>query len=188
MTGLVKLLLPDLTNVVFGKQTSDSPALPYAKFDLISNTKIGRAMKSTETSTSNPTTAITEVTETQRITNVDLTVYTKTKSALMEDESNGVEIIDKEAFNFTTEFTDKLESSESLLFMEQNNFAILNYTDFEDIDDFLSDEWERRATIELQVSYISCVAKDIPFIGNLDSSGDPAAVVGTYLNPDGTEL
>jgi hypothetical protein len=188
VTGLVKLLLPDLTAVVFGKQISNSPDLPYATFDFVSNTKLGRAMKSTEDSTANPSTAITEVTETQRQTNIDLTFYTKTKSALLEDQSAGVVIVDKEAYDFSEEFTDKLESSDSLLYMEENGFSILNYTDFQDVDQFLSDEWERRATLELQVSYVSSVTKDIPFIGNLDSNGDPASVTGTYVNPDGTEL
>lgn len=164
--GLIELLSPDLENVVFGKQISSSPKLPYASFSFISNTKLGRPSIRTETSTINPTTALTEIIETQRIANIGITFYSKTTSDLLEDITEGETVISKEAQEFSEEFTDSLEITDSLLFMANNKFSVLNYTDFLDVDSFLSDSWERRATIELQINHVTSISKEIPFISS----------------------
>ena len=187
--SLIELLVPDMNEVVFGKQISDAPPLPYVSFDFISNTKLGRPARKSEDSVISPATAVTEVVETQRITNVDVTFFTKTISDLLEDESNGETIVNKEAQEFSNEFTDGLETTDALLLMADNGFSVLNYTDFLDVDKFLSDSWERRATIELQINHVTVVIKEIPFIsGFSDVGGTPATITGTYTNPDGTEL
>ncbi len=187
--SLIELLSPELTNVVFGKQISDAPALPYASFDFISNTKLGRAARKSEDSVISPSTAVTEVVETQRQTNVDVTFFTKTASDILEDKAAGETVIEKEAQEFSNEFTDGLETTDALLLMANNNFSILNYTDFLDVDKFLSDSWERRATIELQINHVTVVTKEIPFIsGFSDTGGTPATITGNYQNPDGTDV
>lgn len=188
VTSLIKLLSPDLENVVFDKQISESPKLPYAAFSFISNTKLGRPSKKTEDSIISPATAVTEIIETQRVTNVGITFYTKTTSDLLEDEANGETIINREAHEFSEEFTDGLETTDALLLMANNNFSVLNYTDFLDVDSFLSDSWERRATIELQINHVTIATKEIPFISGLDSGGNPASITGNYTNPDGTGI
>ena len=73
--------------------------------------------------------------------------------------------------------------------MIDNEFSILNFTnDFQEIDEFLSDVWERRATIEIQINFVGTSTSEIPFISGLDAGGDPATITGNYTNPDGSDL
>ena len=187
--GLIELLTPDVNEVIFGKQISESPPNPYAKFDFISGQRLGRPYKSSTTSDDNPTTAVTEYLQTQRILNVDITWYTKTKTDLLEDIENGKTVINKEAREFVDEFIGKLESSDALDYTRDNTFSILNYNEFEEVDEFLSDVWERRAMIELQINYVTLTSSDIPFIsGFSDLTETPAGITGNYENPDGSDL
>ena len=69
--GLIKLLNPDLTEIVFGKQVSESPKNPYASFRFISGPRLGRPFK-TETFDGAKPNVITEHLQTQRLLNVEI--------------------------------------------------------------------------------------------------------------------
>ena len=187
--GFIELLTPDVTEVVFGKQISQSPKNPYASFDIISNIKLGRAQKQSADSITNPTTRVTETVITQRQMNIQIKWYTKTESAIKEDLQKGITTVDMSAREFADQFTDKLESSSALDYMQDNNFSVLNYTDYSGIDEFLSDVWERRAMIEIQVGFATYSQEEIPFIsGFSDLAGTPATIPGNYVNNDGSDL
>ncbi len=187
--GLIKLLNPDLNEVVFGKQVAESPPNPYASFRFISGPRLGRPFKSTTYDGVNKPNVVTEHLQTQRLLNVEIVYYTKTSSDLIEDTKNGIEVVNKEARDFVNDFVNGLEGSLVLDYMTDNEFSILNFSDdFREIDEFLSGVWERRATIEIQVNFVGYSASDIPFISGLDAGGDPATITGNYTNPDGSDL
>ncbi len=187
--GLIKLLNPDLTEIVFGKQIAESPPNPYASFRFISGPRLGRPFKSTTYDGVNKPNIVTEHLQTQRLLNVEIVYYTKTSSDLIEDTKNGIEVVNKEARDFVNDFVNGLEGSLVLDYMTDNEFSILNFSDdFREIDEFLSGVWERRATIEIQVNFVGYSASDIPFISGLDAGGDPATITGNYTNPDGSDL
>jgi len=187
--GLIDLLNPDLNEIVFGKQISESPPNPYASFRFISGPRLGRAFKSQTFDGVNKPNVVTEHLQTQRLLNVEIVYYTKTATDLLEDISNGVEVINKEARDFANDFINGLEGSLVLDYMTDNEFSILNFSDdFREVDEYLSDVWERRATIEIQTNFVGYSASDIPFIGNENPAGTPATITGNYINPDGSDL
>ncbi len=186
--GLINLLNSDLNEVVFGKQISESPKNPYASFRFISGPRLGRPFKSTTFDAAKPN-VITEHLQTQRLLNVEIVYYTKTASDLLEDIANGLTVVNKEARDLVNDFINGLEGSLIVDYMTDNEFSILNFNDdFREVDEFLSDVWERRATIELQTNFVGYSSSDIPFIGNENPVGVAATITGNYVNPDGSDL
>lgn len=187
--GLIKLLNPDLNEIVFGKQISESPSNPYASFRFISGPRLGRPFKSTTYDAINKPNVVTEHLQTQRLLNVEIVYYTKTASDLLEDVEKGLTVVNKEARIFVDDFVNGLEGSLVLDYMTDNKFSILNFNDdFREIDDFLSDVWERRATIEIQTNFVGYSASDIPFISGENPAGTSASITGNFVNPDGSDL
>jgi hypothetical protein len=187
--GLIELLNTELVEVVYGNQIAQSPKNPYAKFEFISGTRLGRPYKSSTYDGVDKPNVVTEHLQTQRQMAVDITWYTKTRSDLLEDIANGVTVVNKEAREFADEFIGALESSNALDYTKDNLFSILGYNEFDEIDNFLSDVWERRAMVELQINYVTLTSSDIPFIsGYSDLAQTPATITGEYVNPDGSDL
>jgi len=150
---------------------------------------LGRPFKTTTFDGINKPNVVTEHLQTQRLLNVEIVYYTKTESDLLEDSSNGQTVINKTATDFAGDFVNGLEGSLVLDYMTDNEFSILNFTnDFQEVDEFLSDVWERRSTIEIQVNFVGTSTSDIPFISGLDANSDPATITGNYTNPDGSDL
>ena len=65
--GLIDLLNPDLNEIVFGKQISESPPNPYASFRFISGPRLGRPFKSETYDGVNKPNVVTEHLQTQRL-------------------------------------------------------------------------------------------------------------------------
>jgi hypothetical protein len=174
LNGLVKLLLPDLNAVIQQNQDAHSPEKPYCAWRITSEIEIGLAAKG-EKDAPNPLDLIQYIERSKRAT-IEFNFYTET-------ESRGAE---KVARKFCNEFLNKLNLQSSSEYFRANNMALVDHNDFQNIDQHLGDNWERRAVCELVINYVDSVEEEITTIQY--NPATDAGIVGTFINHDGTEL
>jgi hypothetical protein len=169
INGLVKLLLPDLVQVIQANQDVKSPVKPYCAWRIVSEVEIGLAARGTKDAP-NPLDLIEYIERSKQVV-IDFNFYTETKQ-------RGAE---KEARLFCNEFLNKLNLFSTSEYFAAHNMALLSTADYANMDAHLGDNWERRAMCELTINYIDSVEEVIPTI-TYDPNRD-AGIVGTYITP-----
>lgn len=119
-------------------QSIDRPERPYASWNIISQIRQGQREMAYTTSG----TDLDEQTALPYVYNVEIQFYTTTDRA----ENNG-----KLARERANDFLLYLNSTAGAEEVIQYDFKILNHSDYSNVDEYLSTEFERRAVIELQV-------------------------------------
>jgi len=178
--GLIKLLLPDLKQIILADQSAKRPAKPYAMFKMGTEIGIGMPIKTTEDSTDNPTEKITESVQQLKTANIEVNFYTDTEGNLKKKKAE----IKKIARQFCNEFLEKLYLTYAQDYMLANNFSLFDTKDFSDIGEYLGDKHERRALCELTLHYIGEQEADIPFFEKQDDT----EITGNYKDEAGNDI
>ena len=142
--GLIKKLVPTSFKVIKHNQPGKSPKLPYCTWQEISNPSNGRAQTSYVLSGS----TFTENIDINKTEAVQVDFYTATASQSKNKKLSGY----RSAYDLAEELIARLTTYSSQAYQSDNNIGVLNWTDLTPLTQFMGDNNELRATVELFIN------------------------------------